>query len=466
MNFLKALFCIIFVAIFFLVPSYICATGLALLFSLLFNTDIPSFSIIYFLSLIIDILHIIYFLCSEYKEINKHIPTYSVTKESHTFNKSIYETFDYHKTCFFCGKTLDYKETHSDYRFCEACQEKLINVSGNRKNKTIDKISGTAIDLQNQIYIQSDIENIISKNHRKIHTYHNIINNNDAYISKLSKSFKKIFKSSKENCAKLLAVNKQCQLNISILRSEILFCQALLNYNIPVLQHNKILQQKEKEDMEHKIAVARVKDAKKAKELAEQQKRNEAVSNTIQNQLYQRERYVILKNNYSRGNAVDNYTYSSLKDMIMQVFGNKCIKCGSTEDLTLDHLWLSKNEGGNFIMKEIETHNLINNTIVLCRKCNSSKSDQAYTIFFNNAQLYNITQLSILLSHFYNEDSSTRSKCNMAYANYYSRLRKQSKSETDAASTIINIDQAHQTLEEFKKTRNNKESSSKSQPIF
>ena len=50
-------------------------------------------------------------------------------------------------------------------------------------------------------------------------------------------------------------------------------------------------------------------------------------------------------------------------NMLLAEYGGKCLRCGCTEDITIDHIIpLSKNGA-----------NTIDNLQPLCRKCNSSK---------------------------------------------------------------------------------------------
>lgn len=64
-----------------------------------------------------------------------------------------------------------------------------------------------------------------------------------------------------------------------------------------------------------------------------------------------------------------NCHISSLKRIRELVFakdGNKCVYCGDTENLTLDHI-IPVNGGGKSVIENFQT---------LCGKCNSSKSDR------------------------------------------------------------------------------------------
>lgn len=372
---------------------------------------------------------------------------YSVEKESFSIfvepSNSFSASFISHEQiCALCGKTLGSINYHQEeYKLCDDCQKNLIN--------------------QSNLYDEDNINLLIEQNLTKLSKYNKIIRENKDCISLLENSILHIFKTYKIKIEMLNNVNGICYSNILLLKSEVYFCKALLMYNIPMFQRNKELFLKlEAEKVAKQLAIKNEEDSKKSKTLQEQLKRNEEVASTIKDKLYNRDRFVILKNSYNRGNAVDNYVQSSLKNLILNCFENKCVKCGSSEDLTLDHYWLSKNEGGNFIMKEVESRNLINNTIVLCRKCNAAKSDKSYTDFFSNNQLDNIDQLSILLSEFYNDDKTTVTKCANSSSSYYSSLRKNknSKSEHDQ---IIDLTQAHNAISDFKKHRDSDSNNTK-----
>lgn len=56
--------------------------------------------------------------------------------------------------------------------------------------------------------------------------------------------------------------------------------------------------------------------------------------------------------------------YSGLITWLFELYGQRCMKCGETDDLTVDHV-IPRSKGGS---------DLANNLQVLCRACNSSKA--------------------------------------------------------------------------------------------
>src|SRR5690606_12382786 len=63
-----------------------------------------------------------------------------------------------------------------------------------------------------------------------------------------------------------------------------------------------------------------------------------------------RTEFLSRKVDYKRGNLLDNFVRNELFERIVNMFQIKCVSCERQDELTLDHFWLPKNEGGNFIM--------------------------------------------------------------------------------------------------------------------
>lgn len=96
-----------------------------------------------------------------------------------------------------------------------------------------------------------------------------------------------------------------------------------------------------------------------------------------------RERLIVKKRSYNRGNAVDNHVRSHWFERLVRLQDGRCFTCERTEHLELDHLWLPKNAGGNFFMCLAQETLLIGNVVVLCRQCNAVKSDIDFSEHFS-----------------------------------------------------------------------------------
>jgi 5-methylcytosine-specific restriction endonuclease McrA len=97
--------------------------------------------------------------------------------------------------------------------------------------------------------------------------------------------------------------------------------------------------------------------------------------------------YIIKKEDYKRGNKIENEYRKKYSLQLLNLFNNKCAKCGSIDNgFDLDHFVLSKNEGGNFILLHKDGHR-VNNAIPLCQTCNRVKGDRSYKDFFNEEEI-------------------------------------------------------------------------------
>ncbi len=90
----------------------------------------------------------------------------------------------------------------------------------------------------------------------------------------------------------------------------------------------------------------------------------------------------IRKQDYKRGNRLDNHFRNDIATNVMAAFENKCLHCGGNSDLTLDHFALPKNEGGNFVLWVKDDGTIRLNVVVLCRSCNSAKGELSHIDFF------------------------------------------------------------------------------------
>lgn len=106
-----------------------------------------------------------------------------------------------------------------------------------------------------------------------------------------------------------------------------------------------------------------------------EEKMNEFVrtSQEAQDVAYDRHLFRIRKKDYKRGNLLDNHFRNIIAPHVLAAFDNKCLVCGVSYDLTLDHFAIPKNEGGNFVLFLKEDNSIEINVVILCRSCNASK---------------------------------------------------------------------------------------------
>lgn len=102
---------------------------------------------------------------------------------------------------------------------------------------------------------------------------------------------------------------------------------------------------------------------------------------------FDRSIFNIRKKDYKRGNPLDNYFRDVMASRVILAFENKCVRCGGSFDLTLDHFAIPKNEGGNFVLMVKQNGSIKLNIVVLCRSCNSIKGELSYLDFFTPAEL-------------------------------------------------------------------------------
>ena len=74
---------------------------------------------------------------------------------------------------------------------------------------------------------------------------------------------------------------------------------------------------------------------------------------------------------------------------IKESFGNKCVYCGSTNNLTIDHVH-PRTLGG-----KDEASNLV----CACRKCNQAKGSQHWLAWWVGQETFDLSNFKLLLSH-------------------------------------------------------------------
>ena len=336
-----------------------------------------------------------------------------------------HDYIDYHNMCSCCGKELiESPPTLGSYLLCNSCKDLLI-----KHPNTFDEI--TTLKLHDELYA-------------RYCEYNSIIESINSCTSLINTSILRHFKHFKSKLHCLENARFKCWNNKDIVYHEMIILRAILDYGIPYLQREyrenleaerelarkqmaiyhkiqekKIAQQKAIQEEQLKFKKQKMLDKSQEKE-----KQILEITHTISNAQYSPERFAILKNSFHSKNAIDNYVRAELSPLIINYFGNRCLKCGDSFDLVLAPYWLSKNHGGNLIMKEIESRNLINNTVVLCGKCAHFKTNHDYKDYFDYKQQKEFDDISLSLSKYYNEDFRTISKCNSVYASYFSKSKK------------------------------------------
>jgi len=113
--------------------------------------------------------------------------------------------------------------------------------------------------------------------------------------------------------------------------------------------------------------------------------------------------YIISNEDYRRGLPKENLYRKVFFLRLLSLYENRCAKCGGVSNgLDIDHLVLSKNEGGCFILKHKAGY-LINNAVPLCQSCNRSKSDRSYRDFYAEDDLLNLFQKNVTMTKLLNE---------------------------------------------------------------
>jgi 5-methylcytosine-specific restriction endonuclease McrA len=143
-------------------------------------------------------------------------------------------------------------------------------------------------------------------------------------------------------------------------------------------------------------------------ELHKQGQRASEFQNILNELKLDRDLFLIRKTDYKRGNLLDNFIRSKWKQTIHEAFTGQCFVCAAGSDLTIDHLWLPKNEGGNFVMCVGENALLSSNVLLLCRSCNSAKGEAGVEQFFSPHQMLELAKIQKVLSRRMMDDPELR----------------------------------------------------------
>ena len=117
---------------------------------------------------------------------------------------------------------------------------------------------------------------------------------------------------------------------------------------------------------------------------------------------FNREDYIIENEDYKRNNSTDRLFHQHFKGYLLQLYENRCAKCGKLSTLEVDHFIIPKCYGGNFILRHKEGYN-ISNAIPLCKTCNVLKLDNPYNVFFTIDEINNILKINDVMTALLNK---------------------------------------------------------------
>jgi 5-methylcytosine-specific restriction endonuclease McrA len=270
--------------------------------------------------------------------------------------------------------------TQSDLelRFCGSCRKELIEKH----------------DILDESEIKNSINNLIAEIdilQKKNTEIENAIEINQEFEEQKMTFIKKLFRWMGFNMCPKDLQNERFRLNQekNAIKFNLEQTQKKLYFYQSVLRRNIIPAQKR---YHHKLLL------KQQKKQALLQRSSETFNKVISSIEQNRDQYFIRNKDYKRGNPLENYIKNNWREKILKLHSNKCASCKSMEDITLDHFWLPKNEGGNFAMFHVDSHALISNVIPLCRSCNSAKGDMPFQNFFTLEQLKLINRIQQDLS--------------------------------------------------------------------
>jgi hypothetical protein len=105
--------------------------------------------------------------------------------------------------------------------------------------------------------------------------------------------------------------------------------------------------------------------------------------------------YIINDEDFSRSNSREMYFHKFLKFKLLAIFDNKCVKTGKTTEIEMDHFFIPKSHGGNFILKRKDGAYVLN-VIPLHKTVNQEKSNKDYRNIFTPAE---IDEILVKINH-------------------------------------------------------------------
>ena len=107
--------------------------------------------------------------------------------------------------------------------------------------------------------------------------------------------------------------------------------------------------------------------------------------------------YIIENDDFTRSNDYDSRYMNYNRYVLFYLYNSTCPLCMTNPCEHIDHFFIPKSKGGNFIMKR-KNGELVNNAVPLCSQCNIKKSNLSYTLFIKPRQLYCISKNNAIMT--------------------------------------------------------------------
>lgn len=120
-----------------------------------------------------------------------------------------------------------------------------------------------------------------------------------------------------------------------------------------------------------------------------------------------REQLLVKEQDYQRENTTDRAYRRKWLLRLLQAYENRCAICGASDQgLDLDHFFIPKCHGGNFVLRHQDGF-VFNNAVPMCEPCNRAKGARPYREFLRGREDRLITVLKInkAMNHRLNEAS-------------------------------------------------------------
>lgn len=111
--------------------------------------------------------------------------------------------------------------------------------------------------------------------------------------------------------------------------------------------------------------------------------------------------FLIQEHDYKRNNLLDKFYAKNYKHILLKECKGKCFFCDSNKNLQLDHFFVPKSKGGNFILKTYDGF-YINNGMILCDICNMKKNDGTFKKFDNFIDYENLNKIQYKMNKILN----------------------------------------------------------------
>lgn len=103
------------------------------------------------------------------------------------------------------------------------------------------------------------------------------------------------------------------------------------------------------------------------------------------------------------------------RKIIIDCFDGHCLRCNSSHRLEIDHFYIPKVRGGNFVMCVSDRKSISLNIAVLCHKCNFRKGAKDYKRFHSKAEIIKAFNLQEKLLDWIRADDETIRKIQTYY---------------------------------------------------